>query len=210
MSAAGIAFDVWDTPIGPLGLTVSGGRVTCIAIEAEEQRLMADVEAATGTRPVRDAAQTRVPRASIDRYLAGDTATGRGTGHAVSGDGEELSIPVAITTGTEFQRRVWEALATIPRGVVVSYRWLATKVGNPDAVRAVGQANSRNPLPLVVPCHRVVQADGRLGGYAGDKTAIKAWLLRLEGCPVEEARGTWRVPAAFVRHGTGSEVHTTR
>jgi methylated-DNA-[protein]-cysteine S-methyltransferase len=69
--------------------------------------------------------------------------------------------------GTEFQRRVWQALADIPYGTTESYGSLATRVGNPRACRAVGLANGRNPLPLVLPCHRVIGADGTLTGYGG-------------------------------------------
>jgi methylated-DNA-[protein]-cysteine S-methyltransferase len=82
--------------------------------------------------------------------------------------------------GTEFQRRVWATLRTIPAGTTWSYARLARAVGQPSAMRAVGAANGRNPIALVVPCHRVIASDGTLGGYGGglDK---KRWLLRHEG-----------------------------
>ncbi len=82
--------------------------------------------------------------------------------------------------GTPFQRRVWQELQKIPRGQTISYGELARRVGSPKACRAVGQANGRNPIPLIIPCHRVIAADGTLGGYSSglDK---KRWLLRHEG-----------------------------
>ncbi len=82
--------------------------------------------------------------------------------------------------GTEFQKRCWKALTKIPYGKTKTYAQIAKEVGRPKAFRAVGQANHSNPLAIVVPCHRVLQADGSLGGYGGglDK---KATLLRLEG-----------------------------
>lgn len=86
-----------------------------------------------------------------------------------------FSVPTAAA-GTGFQREVWAALATIPYGERRSYAWLAEAVGRPRAFRAVGGANGRNPLPIVVPCHRVVAADGTLGGYSGG-IGIKRWLL---------------------------------
>ena len=81
--------------------------------------------------------------------------------------------------GTEFQKRVWKALCEIPYGETRTYKQIAEAIGNPKAVRAVGMANNRNPLLIVVPCHRVIGADGKLVGYAAglDK---KAFLLRLE------------------------------
>jgi len=82
--------------------------------------------------------------------------------------------------GTEFQKRCWKALTRIPYGKTTTYAAIAKQVGHPKASRAVGQANHSNPMAIVVPCHRVLQADGSLGGYGGglDK---KAALLRLEG-----------------------------
>ncbi|TCS93694.1 methylated-DNA--[protein]-cysteine S-methyltransferase [Pseudofulvimonas gallinarii] len=82
--------------------------------------------------------------------------------------------------GTAFQRRVWDELLRIPYGRTISYGELARRVGNPSASRAVGAANGRNPLPIVVPCHRVIGTGGALTGFAGG-LPIKAFLLRLEG-----------------------------
>lgn len=83
-------------------------------------------------------------------------------------------------SGTSFQMTVWRTLETIPWGATWSYRDLARAIGKPDAVRAVGAANGRNPLPIVLPCHRVIGADGSLIGFGGG-LPIKAALLRLEG-----------------------------
>jgi methylated-DNA-[protein]-cysteine S-methyltransferase len=96
----------------------------------------------------------------------------------------EFTVPLA-PAGTEFQRSVWAALRRIPYGSTRSYRELAEEAGRPGAARAVGQANANNPLPVVVPCHRVLAADGSIGGYMGDwghgeGLAIKRWLLALE------------------------------
>jgi methylated-DNA-[protein]-cysteine S-methyltransferase len=79
---------------------------------------------------------------------------------------QEFSLPLD-PQGTEFQRRVWLALADVPYGQTESYGQLATRIGNPKACRAVGLANGRNPIPLVLPCHRVIGADGSLTGYGG-------------------------------------------
>ena len=82
--------------------------------------------------------------------------------------------------GTPFQQSVWDALAEIPYGELRSYRDIARTIGNPAAVRAVGAANGRNPLPIVVPCHRVIGSNGTLTGFAGGLEA-KTFLLELEG-----------------------------
>ena len=82
--------------------------------------------------------------------------------------------------GTPFQRQVWAALRTIPPGETLSYGELATQLGMPKAVRAVASANARNPISIVVPCHRIIGADGALRGYAGGLRR-KRWLLRHEG-----------------------------
>lgn len=92
---------------------------------------------------------------------------------------DPAALPVELH-GTPFQLRVWGALRRVPRGQVRTYAEIAQAVGSPGAMRAVGTANGANRLPLVVPCHRIVAAGGRLGGYSGGRER-KAHLLRLEG-----------------------------
>ncbi|MFC1735694.1 methylated-DNA--[protein]-cysteine S-methyltransferase [Candidatus Hydrogenedentota bacterium] len=89
-------------------------------------------------------------------------------------------IPFDFSTGSRFQKEVWEACRKIRFGEVRSYSWIAEKVGKPQSQRAVGQALGRNPLPLVVPCHRVIRADGGLGGFSAGLD-IKRALLSIEG-----------------------------
>ena len=88
--------------------------------------------------------------------------------------------------GTQFQRSVWKTLATIPYGETISYAELAQRVGKPSASRAVGAANGRNPLPIVLPCHRVIGADGSLTGFGGG-LPTKQYLLKLEGAVPADA-----------------------
>lgn len=95
-----------------------------------------------------------------------------------AGQRKDFTLPLAAK-GTEFQRKVWQALCEIPYGEAISYQELANRVGNPKAVRAVGTANGKNPLSIVVPCHRVVGKDGKLTGYAGG-VERKLRLLNLE------------------------------
>ena len=88
-----------------------------------------------------------------------------------------------IPTGTAFQRKVWEKLLDIPYGETRSYKWLAEEVGSPKGFRAVGGANGKNPVPIIIPCHRVINSDGTLGGYSGG-VWIKEFLLKLEDVSV--------------------------
>ncbi len=110
--------------------------------------------------------QSRVIRPCLEAYMAGDYAA--------------LAKISCDPGGTSFQRRVWQALQTIPVGQTISYRDLAIKIGNPKAVRAVARANALNPISLIYPCHRVIGANGRLTGYAGGLER-KRWLLNHEG-----------------------------
>jgi len=103
---------------------------------------------------------------TFDRYFAGQKVT--------------FNEPLDFLIGTEFQKKVWQEVSQIPYGQVRTYGEIAKEIGNPKAVRAVGGANGANPVPILVPCHRVVAAGGKLGGYGGGLD-IKEYLLRLEG-----------------------------
>jgi methylated-DNA-[protein]-cysteine S-methyltransferase len=95
-----------------------------------------------------------------------------------SGKRQHFELPLA-PSGTAFQQRVWRALLTVPYGQTASYKDIASQLGDVNAVRAVGMANSRNPIAIIIPCHRIIGTDGSLTGYAGglDK---KQWLLQHE------------------------------
>lgn len=90
------------------------------------------------------------------------------------------SVPLDLSVGTDFQQKVWRVLTKIPRGETRSYSWVARKVGKPGASRAVGAACGANPVPVIVPCHRVIAGDGSLGGFGGG-LPMKRRLLRIEG-----------------------------
>ncbi len=103
------------------------------------------------------------------------------------GKRRDFDLPLA-PHGTEFQVQVWRELARIPYGATLNYAQLAQRIDNPGAIRAVGAANGRNPLPIVLPCHRVIGTDGAMVGFGGG-VAVKEFLLRLEGAMPEEPRG---------------------
>lgn len=107
-------------------------------------------------------------------------------GHYFGGDLDALAGIAWATNGTTFQRKVWDALCTIPAGETLSYKGLAERIGSPSAMRAVGLANGSNPVAVVVPCHRVIGANGSLTGYGGGLPR-KRWLLAHEGAAFKDA-----------------------
>ncbi len=92
----------------------------------------------------------------------------------------EFDFALDLITGTSFQKEVWTRLQTIPFGIVKSYKWIASQIGKPNACRAVGNANGKNPIPIIIPCHRVICSDGALGGFTSG-IEVKKKLLKLEG-----------------------------
>ncbi|HEX9756652.1 MAG TPA: methylated-DNA--[protein]-cysteine S-methyltransferase [Nitrospiria bacterium] len=104
--------------------------------------------------------------------------------------------PIQFSVGTPFQQKVWKTLLKIPFGQVKSYKWMAEKTGSPQAVRAVGQANGKNPFPILIPCHRVIYNNGYLGGYTGG-LGIKRQLLEVEGWSVQNHRVVKKLPLSF-------------
>lgn len=98
----------------------------------------------------------------------------------IQGTRRDFSLPLDLSAGTPFQRKVWKAISRIPYGRVRSYQWVATRVGGKHYARAVGMALGANPVPIVVPCHRIIAHDGSLGGF-GCGLPMKRRLLALEG-----------------------------
>ncbi|MGD8554359.1 MAG: methylated-DNA--[protein]-cysteine S-methyltransferase [Anaerolineales bacterium] len=147
--------------LGPSGVVASytGGT---------EEAFVAYVERLVGTAPRRDPAAARQAIQEIEEYLNRDRS--------------QFDLRLDLSTTTPFQRRVLEETARIPRGSVATYGEIARRLGKPKAARAVGQALRNNPLPLIIPCHRVIGSDGSLTGFGGSRNVEgKAALLRFEG-----------------------------
>ncbi len=162
--------DRCDTPLGKILLLADDDGALCYLDFAENEKRLQKLLAVRygGVSFVK--AELRDLRARVKRYFAGDWN---------AFDGADLR-----TDGTAFQRKVWRALQKIPAGKTLSYAQLAKSIGMPKAARAVGNANARNPIAVVIPCHRVICADGTVGGYGGGYgggLARKSWLLEHEG-----------------------------
>ena len=123
---------------------------------------------------------THRPYEGIEHETALIKEANRQLSEYLKGERQMFYLPLN-PRGTDFQKRVWRALCDIPYGETRSYKQIAEAIGNPKAVRAVGMANNRNPITIVVPCHRVIGADGKLVGYGGG-LEMKEFLLRLESC----------------------------
>lgn len=96
---------------------------------------------------------------------------------------KDFDLTLDLRQGTSFQKKIWLKVKEIPYGQIRSYKWVATEIGNPKAYRAVGNANGKNPIPIIIPCHRVICESGGLGGYKPG-TELKKKLLRLEGVTI--------------------------
>lgn len=147
-----------STPVGHLWLDADENGLTAVSFQEIDEDKNADQDVLVHTER------------QMEEYFAGKR--------------QRFEIPLSIKKGTVFQKHVWEALQDIPYGESRSYKEIAAIVGSPKAVRAIGQANRVNPLPIVIPCHRVIGQDGKLTGYMGNAeegVAIKRDLLLLEG-----------------------------
>jgi methylated-DNA-[protein]-cysteine S-methyltransferase len=153
-AAADRYFDLVPTPLGAVAVAVDGdGRLVEIRLDGRRPEAMRDMRACAAVRQ------------QLDEYFAGT---------------RRVFTLELRPQGTVFQQRVWRALSAIPFGTLRNYGDIARAIGQPTATRAVGQANGRNPVPIVVPCHRVIASDGTIGGYTGGLD-IKHRLLALEG-----------------------------
>jgi methylated-DNA-[protein]-cysteine S-methyltransferase len=148
-----------ESPIGPLTLIARDGVLTNVSMHEQRHMSPPPVEA------IIDDAWFKEVAAQLDAYFAGE----------LSSFDLELNL-----LGTPFQQGVWSQLCEIPYGETISYGELAQRVANPKASRAVGLANGRNPIAIIVPCHRVIGANGSLTGYGGGLER-KTWLLEHEG-----------------------------
>jgi methylated-DNA-[protein]-cysteine S-methyltransferase len=162
---ADVAWAVADTPIGPLTLAATPAGLVRVGFD-DEDRMLDDLASHVSPRVVRLPARLDEARRQLDEYFAGRRR------------GFEVRLDRRLSRG--YRLTVLEELSRVPYGQTVSYKDLAERTGHPKASRAVGTAMATNPIPVVVPCHRVLRTGGALGGYGGGLDT-KVWLLRHEG-----------------------------
>lgn len=162
-----VAYTSIDTPLGALLLAATDRGLVRVAYAIEDHdRVLDTLSRRLSPRMLRAPARLDAAARQLDEYFAGSR--------------RDFDLPLDLSLSTTFRRLVQRHLPQIGYGRTASYAQVALSVGNPKAVRAVGTACASNPLPVVLPCHRVVRTDGRLGRYVGGEQA-KAALLRLEG-----------------------------
>jgi methylated-DNA-[protein]-cysteine S-methyltransferase len=155
-----------ESPAGAIVFARRGEALCALCFKGHWAEMLRELERRFGDLDIRTDPDGGQPGRALRRYFAGDLAAL-----------EDVSVE---TAGTPFQESVWSSLRRIPVGRTVSYAELAKAIGRPTAVRAVAGANARNPVSIVVPCHRVIASDGTLGGYGGGLNR-KLWLLGHEG-----------------------------
>ncbi|MBM3123130.1 MAG: methylated-DNA--[protein]-cysteine S-methyltransferase [Chloroflexi bacterium] len=169
--AAPVYYDVLpDSLLGRVFLAAGAHGLLAVGLATGEARFVQRIVEQVGSRPARSPQHLQEARRQLQAYLRGERSV--------------LEVEVDLSGVSPFHRAVLEAARRIPRGSVVSYGEMARRLHRPRAGRAVGQALARNPVPVVIPCHRVVSGDGRLQGYLGDRIGLKAKLLKLEGVPM--------------------------
>lgn len=168
-----ILTDHVETPIGPMLLMVEDDMVIGLEFDDQPERYMKDLRRRYPDLVMKETANPRGFSDHLRAYYKGDLAA--------------LDSLPTMGGGTAFQERVWAELRRIPVGTTISYGELAGRLGDRNAMRAVGLANGRNPISVVVPCHRVIGSDGTLTGYGGGLPR-KTWLLNHEGVPIRNGR----------------------
>ena len=176
-----------DSPIGPLFVAFNGLGVVAVEQSPTAIEFERDHVARYGRAAYRVAALPARLAMAIDRRLAGD---------------RRVRIALDLRGRTEFERDVWAKALEIPRGEVRPYGWIAAEIGRPKAVRAVGTALGHNPVPLIVPCHRVVRSDGLLGNYSLGGPANKRTILSSEGLDPDELESLARAGIRYIGSDT--------
>jgi len=158
--------DIYDSPLGDILVIADDNQLCYLDFEDNDERLDRLFSRRFGEYEITPRANVLDMQTRLKKYFDGDWSAFDGLGIS--------------TDGTMFQQRVWDSLKSIPVGKAISYDQLAGAIENPKAVRAVASANARNPVAIIIPCHRVIGKDGSLRGYAGGVDR-KAWLLNHEG-----------------------------
>jgi methylated-DNA-[protein]-cysteine S-methyltransferase len=159
---------IFQSSWGWMGIAESSKGIQTIILPMRSKRAVESELRAQSSEPLQQGASARldVARSQLLDYLGSKRHT--------------FDIPLDLSQGTAFQRQVWRVLLRVPYGKLRSYQWVAARVGGPQYARAVGNAVGANPVPMVIPCHRIVAQDATLGGFSGG-LSMKRKLLSLEG-----------------------------
>ena len=165
-SSEALYYTSWTASIGLIhAVAAPSGLCRIVLGKVRKQAFVRLIEERHGIKPLRRETPFRNFKQELKQYFSGSLSA--------------FSSPIELRDGTPFEQRVWQTLMTIPYGQTRSYHWVAQQIGHPRAYRAVGGACGRNPLPILIPCHRVIARSGKLGGYTGG-IFFKKRLLTLE------------------------------
>jgi methylated-DNA-[protein]-cysteine S-methyltransferase len=162
------------SPLGPIYLAMSEAGLVALDFSDSEEAFLSKIGKRTGVIPTHAPEKLTDVARQVREYLRGERAA--------------FDVPLDLSSLTAFQRQVLQTVRQVPRGDFITYAELARRIGRPKAARAVGRALGSNPIPIIIPCHRVLASDGGLGGYSGrDGVRTKARLLYLEGAHLPPA-----------------------
>ncbi|MBJ79563.1 MAG: methylated-DNA--[protein]-cysteine S-methyltransferase [Nitrospinaceae bacterium] len=160
-----LKYSIFKTPLGKTGVAVSPTGICRVVLSVSRESDFVELLKKVHPRPQKQSTQLMAIENEFHQYFSGKL--------------KKFSFKPDLRQGTHFQQSVWRKLTAIPFGNTRSYQWLATAIGNPKACRAAGNANGRNPVPVIIPCHRVIRQNGDMGGYTGG-IHLKQFLLDLE------------------------------
>lgn len=159
-----IYFGKFSSPIGIIKVARTAKGICFVWLNQNQCSDFKEIiEKKFGSIPVEDNTCLKKVEDDFQRYFDGSL--------------KKFSLPLDVSVGTPFQKKVWKLLLKIPFGQVRSYKWVAEQIGRPNASRAVGNANGRNPIPIIIPCHRVIESNGGLGGYSSGIETKKKLLI---------------------------------
>ncbi len=159
-------YDRMDSPLGVLWIVANETGLSSLFRNMKKTDFLKELQTRSETRPIFNASALSHWRSDLERYFSGEKTLFEG--------------PISFIEGTPFQQKVWRTLRQIPYGEVRSYQWIGEQLSIKHAGRAIGNACGKNPIPILLPCHRVLRQNGALGGYTGG-IHIKKQLLTLEG-----------------------------
>ncbi len=165
---AQLFYNRFDSPLGPLWMAAHTKGLSYLVRDKTESSFLEEMQGRAGALPQYQPAKLSHWHALLNRYFSGEKVAFEG--------------PIHFLEGTPFQKNIWRTLTEIPYAEVRSYRWIGDRLSLPGAGRAIGNACGKNPIPILLPCHRVIRQNGSLGGYTGG-LHIKKKLLEIEGHP---------------------------